>query len=77
MTVTRVRDLNTIHVGAIASVDGRVGRLTFGVVPNGAGASSWYLIIPMAAGPFDEAALSLQWAQNETVHLIAMPQSAS
>ena len=68
-----VRDLNTgTHVGAIAQVGDRIGRLTYGRVPNGAGASTWYLIIPMSDGPFDEAALSLQWATEDEVTLIAV-----
>jgi hypothetical protein len=64
-----VRDLDSTHIGRYATVDGRTGMLSYGPVPAYRGVMAWYLIIPMAHGPFPEAALSLQWGESLPVVL--------
>lgn len=68
----RVRELCQEHVGRLAAVLGRRGRLSHGRVPGyGTSVTGWYLIVPSPLPQFEEEALSLQWQGGAEVELIA------
>ena len=69
----QIIDLTPEHIGRCAIVLGRQGILTRAQVPGyGPAVTAWYLVTPSPLPQFEEEAVSLQWAADAEVTLIAV-----